>query len=206
MPPDVIDLVDPIRLVILLLPEAWRAPVGAFLSFVVATQLIAAMIVARLPLAAREHPRWGLIVRVLHWYSVVRLRNELGSIKLPGATVNPRVTVAPVEVLLDRAPLDVPEAITPDRAGERGSVRFGVALYLAILVMLGGALAMSCHPPADCQAGRDSVRCSPTGVPQRCDTGGRWRSWATRPCSAVGRACLAANGRATCVSADAGVR
>lgn len=97
MPTDPLDLADPIRLLILLLPERYRAPAAVLLSALVASQIVAATIVARLPLSAREHPRWGRVVRALHWYSVLRLRDEQGSAKLPGADVGARVTpVAPV--------------------------------------------------------------------------------------------------------------
>lgn len=95
MPTDPLDLADPIRLLILLLPAQYRAPAAMALSALVATQAIASLIVARLPLSAREHPRWGRVVRALHWYSVLRLRDEAGTVKAPGADVAPRVTLAP---------------------------------------------------------------------------------------------------------------
>lgn len=116
MPTDPLDLADPIRLVILMLPERFRAPAAVLLSTLVATQLIAAVIIARLPLSARAHPRYGRAVRALHWYSQLRFRDEQGTTKAIGADVAPRVTVAPTradEVVLDRPTTAPPEPIAP---------------------------------------------------------------------------------------------
>lgn len=110
MPTDPLDLADPIRLLILLLPAQYRAPAAMALSALVATQAIASLIVARLPLSAREHPRWGRVVRALHWYAVLRLRDEAGTVKAPGADVAPRVTLA--------APPVVEAPAAPTRADE----------------------------------------------------------------------------------------
>lgn len=104
MPTDPLDLADPIRLLILLLPAQYRAPAAMALSALVATQAIASLIVARLPLSAREHPRWGRVVRALHWYAVLRLRDEAGTVKAPGADVAPRVTLAAPPVVEAPAP------------------------------------------------------------------------------------------------------
>ena len=123
MPTDPLDLVDPVRLVLLLLPERYRAPVGAAITLAIASQALAASIVSRLPLAAREHPRWGWLVRALGWWSVLRFRDEKGTTKLPGDPTAPRVTVAPVQSLtvaealarLDEAakPLPLPPTDAP---------------------------------------------------------------------------------------------
>lgn len=118
-------------------------------------------------------------------------------------------TVVPAEPSVLRASTIVAGSVPPPASSEAGHA--SLASLVMILMVVGGValagfFAMGCHPPSDCQAGRDDVRCSPAGVPQRCDTGGRWRSWATLPCQRVGRVCLAANGHATCVSPDGGVR
>lgn len=97
MSTDPLDLVDPIRLLLLLLPERWRAPVGALISLAAASQGIAAGVVSRLPLSAREHPRWGWLARALGWWSVLRFRDEKGTTKLPGGDTAPRVTLAPLD-------------------------------------------------------------------------------------------------------------
>jgi len=111
MPTDPLDLVDPVRLVLLLLPEPWRVPVGAALTLAAASQTVAASIVSRLPLAAREHPRWGWAVRALGWWSVLRFRDERGTTKLPGEPPAPRVTVAP------DAPEAAPLSVVAEKAG-----------------------------------------------------------------------------------------
>ena len=91
----IVDLVDPIRLVISLLPPTWQAPAAVVVSTLASVVTVASLIVSRLPLSARQHPRYGWAVRLLHRVSLLRLRDELGSTKLPGAEVAPRVTVAP---------------------------------------------------------------------------------------------------------------
>ena len=84
---DPLDLADPIRLLILLLPVQYRGGAAVLISSLVATQLIAATLVAHLPLSALDHPRWGRVVRAIRWYSLLRLRDEAGTTKLPGARV-----------------------------------------------------------------------------------------------------------------------
>lgn len=188
---DPLDFADPIRLLILCLPERYRAPVAVALSALVASQLVVASIVARLPLAARQHPRWGRVVRALHWYSVLRLRDESGTTKLPGATVAPRALTAAEETVLD-----VPRAIAPETVasihhattlsgrddGQRGSVETGVLGYLLVLAAVVLA-AVGC--PASRQLTRPALgnvdgcepratRCSPTGRPQVCSGSRRW--------------------------------
>lgn len=88
-----LDLVDPLRLLLLLLPEHCRAPVGAVITIAVATQAVAASVVSRLPLSARQHPRWGRVVRGLHWYSLLRMRDEAGTTKGLGDVAAPQVAV-----------------------------------------------------------------------------------------------------------------
>lgn len=88
---DPLDLVDPLRLLLLLLPERYRAPVGALITLAVATQAVAASVVSRLPLSARQHPRWGRVVRALHWYSLLRMRDEAGTTKGVGAVPESQV-------------------------------------------------------------------------------------------------------------------
>jgi hypothetical protein len=173
-PTDPLDLVDPVRLVILLLPEAWRAPIGALLSLIVATQLLAAMIVARLPLSARAHPRWGRAVRALHWYAVVRLRNELGTLKLPGADVAPRVAVVPLRADELALGARLPEPIEPAprrRPGEGGYARFGAMLTVIttgalVMIILAFALAAGTQ---GCGPTRELAMRATTGVPDPTD-------------------------------------
>lgn len=76
------------------------------------------------------------------------------------------------------------------------------ALRLALLVLLPlsmGVVTSGCRPPADCDVGRDTWRCSPEGIPQHCDVHNRWRAWATVPCARVGQVCALRDGRTTCV-------
>lgn len=76
------------------------------------------------------------------------------------------------------------------------------ALQLAALVLVVcalGGLTCGCRPPADCDVGRDTWRCSPEGIPQHCDAHNRWRAWATVPCARVGQVCALRDGRTTCV-------
>ena len=153
---DPLDLADPIRLVILALPERYRAPAAVLISTLAATQLIAASIIARLPLSAREHPRYGRVVRALHWYSVLRLRDEKGTVKAIGSDVAPRVTPAPTradEIALPRPP--APAAIDAlrgatltGREGERGSasVRSLLAVVVTLTVVLPLGVALSGCP------------------------------------------------------------
>ncbi|MDO9020583.1 MAG: hypothetical protein Q8S73_37010 [Deltaproteobacteria bacterium] len=198
---DPLDLADPIRLLILLLPEPYRAPAAVILSALVASQLIAASIIARLPLSAREHPRWGRVVRALHWYSLLRLRDEAGTTKPIGADVAPRVTLAPTradEVVLDRPTVAPPAPISALRAttltgreGERGSASvrslLALAVGLTVVLPLGFALC-GCPsvirepsiepPPAPADAGTTACH---NGAPWRF-TAGEW-SQADRQCN-----------------------
>jgi hypothetical protein len=203
---DPLDLADPIRLLILLLPEPYRAPAAVILSALVASQIIAVSIIARLPLSAREHPRWGRAVRALHWYSLLRLRDEAGTTKPIGAAVAPRVTLAPTRA--DEVALPRPEApvtvyapaigASPLRAptltgreSERGSASvrslLALAVGLTVVLPLGVALC-GCPsvirepslepPPAPADAG--STLCH-NGAPWRF-TAGEW-SQADRQCN-----------------------
>lgn len=98
----------------------------------------------------------------------------------------------------------LPDAISP-RDAQRGAARMDVMLcVLALVALVGtGALLVGCRPPADCEVGHDTWRCSPEGVPQFCDAHNRWRAWATLPCARSGGQCAVREGRATCVAAPA---
>lgn len=66
-------------------PAAHRHYVEAFVLALVAAQIVVSLIVARLPLAAAQHPRWGTLVRAMHRVGHMRFRDELGTLKAPGA-------------------------------------------------------------------------------------------------------------------------
>lgn len=92
-----------------------------------------------------------------------------------------------------------PRALTVDRRVLRALVA------LLAVAILSGHLLCGCRPPANCDVGRDTWRCSPEGIPQHCDAHNRWRAWATVPCARVGGVCALRDGRATCVRiSDAG--
>ena len=55
----IVDLVDPIRLIISLLPPTWQAPAAVLVSTLASVVTIASLIVARLPVIAEQHPRYG---------------------------------------------------------------------------------------------------------------------------------------------------
>ena len=78
------DLIAPILAVI---PEAHRPTVIALVSIVGVAQIVASQIVAQLPKSAIEHPRYGRIVRALHWFGHARFTDEQGTTKLPGGKV-----------------------------------------------------------------------------------------------------------------------
>jgi hypothetical protein len=78
------DLLAPILAVI---PEAHRPTVVAIVSIVGVAQIIASQIIAQLPKSAVDHPRYGRIVRALHWFGHARFHDETGTTKLPGGTV-----------------------------------------------------------------------------------------------------------------------
>ena len=219
MPTDPLDLVDPLRLLLLLLPERYRAPVGAAITLAIASQALAASIVSRLPLSAREHPRYGRVVRALHWYSVLRLRDEKGTVKAIGSDVAPRVTPAPTradEVALprppapaaidalrgptlmgrepDAAPFD-PQArqtIAPPGDGQRGSasVRSLLAVVVTLTVVLPLGVALSGCPNWNRPA------CTTPGAyscvsdqPTWCSTTRELTPIGDEPCAAQGRVC-----------------
>lgn len=78
-------------------------------------------------------------------------------------------------------------------------------VVLLAAAILSGHLLCGCRPPANCDVGKDTWRCSPEGIPQHCDAHNRWRAWATVPCARVGGVCALREGRATCVRiSDAG--
>ena len=212
---DPLDLADPIRLVILLLPERYRAPAAVLISTLVTTQLIAASIIARLPLSAREHPRYGRVVRALHWYSVLRLRDEKGTVKAIGSDVAPRVTPAPTradELALPRPP--APAAIDAlrgatltGREGERGSasVRSLLAVVVTLTVVLPMGVALSgcprMPPVSGCQP---QAQTCINDSPHVCSASQRWHRAGSLTCSQVGGVCAVVGGRAFCAATDAG--
>lgn len=232
MSTDPLDLVDPLRLLLLLLPERYRAPVGAVITLAIASQALAASIVSRLPLSAREHPRWGRVVRALHWYSLLRMRDEKGTTKPIGDDTGPRVTVAPTradEVALPRP--TAPDAITtlrartltgresfdatarqelaPDvvaaarREGERGSVDVRALVALALLMALLAACPNWQRPGCTTP---NSYACI-DDLPRWCSTTRELTPIGDEPCARSGQACVIhGDGVASCAPAvDAGV-
>lgn len=230
----IVDLVDPIRLLIGLLPPTWQAPAAVVVSTLASVVTIASLIVARLPVSAAQHPRYGWAVRLLHRVSLLRLRDELGSAKLPGADVGPRVTVAPTQppvavvaekaadvVMLDtRGAFDPAQrqTIAPDvvavaqritRESERGYVT--VRALLAVVVLMAvvmAALGIGCGPRLPPVSG-----CNPMAQacindrPHVCSASQRWQPAGDLACSAVGGVCAVASGRAYCAAAtDGGAR
>ena len=167
----IVDLVDPIRLIISLLPPTWQAPAAVTVSTLASLVTVASLIVSRLPVSAAQHPRYGWAVRLLHRVSLLRLRDELGSAKLPGADVGPRVTVAPTPLpLVERAEkagavavsdtrgaFDPAQrqAIAPDvvavaqritRESERGSVDLAGLIGCVVIAALATVIACGCGP------------------------------------------------------------
>jgi len=230
--PSIVDLVDPIRLLILLLPERYRALVAVVVSTLASLVTVASLITARLPLSARQHPRYGWVVRLLHRVSLLRLRDELGSAKLPGADVGPRVTVAPSPLPLAEsagkegaavvsespdgfdpaqrqtiAPDVVAEAQRLTRESERGSVDLGGLIGCVVIGVLAAVIATGCPrlpPVSGCQP--EAQTCI-NDSPHVCSASQRWHRGGDISCSAVGGVCAVANGRAYCAPlADGGVR
>ncbi len=79
-----------------------------------------------------------------------------------------------------------------------------ILLTVLLLLVLPGQ--MGCRQPKNCPGTAGTARCTQEGLPQWCDEGERWRSWATLPCSATGGSCVIRNGYATCTRmTDAGV-
>ena len=219
MPTDPLDLVDPLRLLLLLLPERYRAPVGAAITLAVASQALAASIVSRLPLSAREHPRWGRVVRALHWYSLLRMRDEKGTTKPIGDNTGPRVTVAPTradEVPLSRETIAPPAPSAPmrgttltGREGERGSVDvralLALVVGLSVVVPLGVALCGCPRMPPVSGCSPMAQTCI-NDSPHVCSASQRWHRAGALTCSQVGGSCAVVGGRAYCAAPDAGSR
>lgn len=229
---DVVDLVDPVRLLIMLLPEHLRGPAAVVLTTVAVTQAIASLIVARLPLSARQHPRYGGVVRALHWYSVLRLRDELGSTKLPGADVAPRVTVAPtqppVEVLAEKAGAvavsdtrggfdpAARQTIAPDvvavaqritRESERGYVTLRALLAVVVLLAVAGVVATGCPRLPPVSGCNPMAQACIADRPHVCSASQRWQPAGDLACATVGGVCAVASGRAYCAPrTDGGAR
>lgn len=80
----VIDLSQAVSLLLSLVPEAHRHTVGVVLLWLGLAQLVVSQIVAQLPVSAAKSPRWGWLVRALHAFGHARLRDEPGTVKLPG--------------------------------------------------------------------------------------------------------------------------
>lgn len=64
-----------------LLPERYRPLVAALAALFAASQTVASQIVAQLPSSSADDPRYGKIVRAMHWYGHARFRDEPGTIK-----------------------------------------------------------------------------------------------------------------------------
>lgn len=79
------------------------------------------------------------------------------------------------------------------------------ALYAIVLLLLL-APGQGCRRPKNCPGSEGTARCTQAGMPQWCDEGARWRSWATLPCGATGGVCAIREGVATCTrNPDAGL-
>ena len=111
------DLLAPILAVI---PEAHRPTVIALVSIVGVAQIVASQIVAQLPKSAIEHPRYGRIVRALHWFGHARFTDEQGTTKLPGGKVLDDPRDAEIARLRALVASSVPVEVTP--AAERESI------------------------------------------------------------------------------------
>ena len=202
----IVDLVDPIRIIISLLPPTWQAPAAVVVSTLATLVTVASLIVARLPGSAAQHPRYGWAVRLLHRISLLRLRDERGTAKLPGADVAPRVTVAPTQPPADV--VAVAQRIT--RESERGyaTVRALAAVVVVLAVGAPVGVALTGCPRLPPVSG-----CNPMAQacindrPHVCSASQRWQPAGDLACGAVGGVCAVANGRAYCAPlTDGGVR
>lgn len=231
----IVDLVDPIRLIIGLLPPTWQAPAAVVVSTLATLVTVASLIVARLPVSAAQHPRYGWAVRLLHRVSLLRLRDELGSAKLPGADVGPRVTVAPTPLpLVERAEkaavvavsetrgdfdANARQAIAPDvvavaqritRESERGYATVRALAAVVVVLAVGapmGALIAGCPRLPPVSGCQPEAQTCIADSPHVCSASQRWHRAGDISCSAVGGQCLVAGGRAYCAPlADGGVR
>lgn len=91
------DLTQAIAMLLSLVPERHRHTVSVVLLWLGLAQLVVSQIVAQLPVAAAKHPRWGWLVRALHAFGHARLKDEPGTVKLPGQGLAgpPRAPTAP---------------------------------------------------------------------------------------------------------------
>lgn len=232
----IVDLVDPIRIIISLLPPTWQAPAAVTVSTLASLVTVASLIVSRLPVSAAQHPRYGWAVRMLHRVSLLRLRDELGSAKLPGADVGPRVTVAPtplplaesagkegaaVVMLETRGDFDASarQTIAPDvvavaqritRESERGYATVRALAAVVVVLAVGapmGALIAGCPRLPPVSGCQPEAQTCIADSPHVCSASQRWHRAGDISCSAVGGQCLVAGGRAYCAPlADGGVR
>jgi hypothetical protein len=96
-----------------ILPENARASVLTALASLLALQVLASVVVQALPSSAAANPRWGGVVRLLHRFGHMRFADEFGTLKLPGAPVEPNpldatiaaqnARIAALEAQLDEA-------------------------------------------------------------------------------------------------------
>ncbi len=104
-----------------LLPERYRPLVAALAALFAASQTVASQIVAQLPSSSADDPRYGKVVRALHWYGHARFRDEPGTIKPPiggEIVVDPRD--AEIERLKALVQSSIPVEVAP--ASERESI------------------------------------------------------------------------------------
>ena len=206
----IVDLVDPIRLLIGLLPPTWQAPAAVVVSTLASVVTIASLIVARLPVSAAQHPRYGWAVRLLHRVSLLRLRDELGSAKLPGADVGPRVTVAPAfdpERLQAIPPDVVAVAQRITRESERGYVTLRALLAVVVLLAVAGVVATGCPRLPPVSGCNPMAQACIADRPHVCSASQRWQPAGDLACATVGGVCAVASGRAYCAPrTDGGAR
>ena len=159
-----------------------------------------------------KHPRLTVIVEAANWLgpNVVSLARALWYRALHGIAQRPSPVSSATLVVNDAQPEPGRVAVqlnddgtepyndSPDPSdsiGEstRGFARTGVLAALALFVAVAFPLALMLSgcprmPPVDGCAAL-SVRCSPNGVPQHCDTDGRWTPVDDR-CASYGNECV----------------
>lgn len=180
------DLTQAVSLLLSLVPERHRHTVSVVLLWLGLAQLVVSQIVAQLPVASARHPRWGWLVRGLHAFGHARLRDEPGTVKLPGQG------------------LSIDNAQPP--TGQRGSARPGVLLLVAAIAVgiPMGLVLLGCPrlpPVSGCTP--MTQRCGPSGWPEVCSASQRWEPAGDVSCTAAGGVCVVSEGVAHCAPGGA---
>lgn len=148
-------------------PDQYRPLALAIILALAALQVVVSQIIARLPASALTNPRWGWLVRAAHRFSHARLREEAGTVKLPGAGVRP-----PAEeraLLVARlAEIDTSPAPVARDNPQRGRASAGALLTALLVSVLSAGLVVGggCRP----QPGPDGEVHTPSGVVATIDT------------------------------------